>query len=161
MPSARIAALSDDATVRAQRASTRCHVGGAGEAFLRSRVASRAVLFAGIGLAVSVMRMGPTTSRLLDPNERPYFLWWTRLTVAEFRQRLREGTTEDRAYWLGALWREANTRDVWVFVTPDEVRALWPHVIRHLGRTRAMWAWLLGCPELPWPPREATDARRV
>jgi hypothetical protein len=44
---------------------------------------------------------------------------------------------------MGALLREANTRDVWVFVTPEDVRRDWQHLTRHLGRTRAMWAWLL------------------
>jgi hypothetical protein len=43
-----------------------------------------------------------------------------------------------RAYWMGALLREANTRDVWLFVTPDAIRASWDRVHRHLGRTRAM-----------------------
>ncbi len=42
------------------------------------------------------------------------------------------------------LWREANSRDVWLFVTPKEVREAWPQILRHLGRSRAMWAWLLG-----------------
>ena len=50
---------------------------------------------------------------------------------------------ETRAYWLGALLREANTRDVWLFVTPEQIKSLWPHVLRHLGRARARWAWLL------------------
>jgi hypothetical protein len=45
---------------------------------------------------------------------------------------------------MGALLREANTRDVWSFVRPDAIRALWPKLERHLGRARAMWAYLLG-----------------
>jgi hypothetical protein len=44
---------------------------------------------------------------------------------------------------MGALLREANTRDVWLFVTPDEIRKAWPHLMRHLGRSRAMWTYLL------------------
>ncbi len=59
---------------------------------------------------------------------------------------------------MGALLREANSRDVWVFVTPDEIRELWPELGRHLGRGRAMWAWLLELPERPWPPPEARRA---
>jgi hypothetical protein len=50
---------------------------------------------------------------------------------------------------MAALLREANSRDVWLFVTPDEIRALWPRLIRYLGRSREMWAWLL---KLPPPP---------
>ncbi len=103
-------------------------------------------------------RLGPTRPDLLDPDARPYFLWWSDVTVAEFRRALVRGGAEERAYWMGALLREANTRDVWLYVTPADVAALWPSLQRHLGRTRAMWAWLLGLPELPWPPAESRHA---
>lgn len=36
---------------------------------------------------------------------------------------------------MGALLREANTRDVWLFVTSDEIRELWPRLIRYLGKS--------------------------
>ena len=49
--------------------------------------------------------------------------------------------------------REANTRDVWIFVQPDDIRALWPDLLRHLGRSRGMWAFLLGMEPAEWPPR--------
>ena len=78
---------------------------------------------------------------------------------ADLKRMLREGDEETRAYWVGALLREANTRDVWLFVTPDEVRALWARLVRHLGRSREMWAWLLGLEASPWPPAEARSAR--
>lgn len=59
---------------------------------------------------------------------------------------------------MGALLREANTRDVWQFVRPRDIRALWPHLIRYLGRTRMMWAYLLGMEAPVWPPHEARRA---
>ncbi len=49
--------------------------------------------------------LGPSTPTLLDPNARPYFLWWTELTVREFRRRVAEGDPAERAYWVGALLR--------------------------------------------------------
>jgi hypothetical protein len=85
----------------------------------------------------------PTSPALRDPASRPYFLWWTDATVGDFRRHLRDPDPERKAYWMGALLREANTRDVWLFVTPDEIRADWAHLLRHLGRSRAMWAYLL------------------
>jgi hypothetical protein len=93
----------------------------------------------------------------VDIQGRPYFLWWTDVTLGEFVERLEDPDPDRRAYWLGALLREAHTRDVWSFTTPETVRALWPRLVRHLGRTRAMWAWLLeiesASPESrPWPP---------
>lgn len=97
-------------------------------------------------------RLPPTTETLFDDNARPYFLWWTDATVGRFKEHLASSDAEERAYWMGALLREANTRDVWLFVNPDEIRALWPHLIRYLGRSRDMWAWLLKLPPPEWPP---------
>jgi hypothetical protein len=91
---------------------------------------------------------------LLDPSTRPYFLWWTDATVADLRRHLADPDLELRAYWLAALLREANTRDVWLFVTPEEIRAAWPRLQRHLGRSRPMWAYLLGLEDGGWPPRQ-------
>ena len=75
--------------------------------------------------------------------------------VDRVRGVLRAGDPDERAYWMGALLREANTRDVWLYVSPDEIRALWPRLLRHLGRTRPMWQFLLELPDEPWPPPEA------
>ena len=94
----------------------------------------------------------PTSKTLQDPAARPYFLWWTDATVADLRTRLRDPDPAVRAYWLGALLREANSRDVWLFTSRDEIIALWPDLLRHLGRRRSMWAWLLGLDEPTWPP---------
>jgi hypothetical protein len=93
----------------------------------------------------------PTDSALDDPDTRPYFLWWTDATVAAFREKLASSDQEERAYWMGAMLREANSRDVWLFVTPDEIRDAWPSLVRHLGRRREMWGWLLGL-DAKWPP---------
>jgi hypothetical protein len=97
-------------------------------------------------------RLPPTTEILLDDSARPYFLWWTNTTVGQFKAHLHSSDPEESAYWMGALLREANTRDVWLFVDSGEIRALWPHLIRHLGRSRQMWAWLLKLPPPEWPP---------
>ena len=97
-------------------------------------------------------RLPPTTDTLLDKDSRPYFLWWTEVTVGEFKEHLQAEDPEERAYWMGALLREANTRDVWPFVSSAEIRALWPYLVRHLGASRDMWAWLLGLPKPEWPP---------
>ncbi|MCC6332795.1 MAG: hypothetical protein IT380_02260 [Myxococcales bacterium] len=104
------------------------------------------------------MSLPPTSQDLLEPSTRPYFLWWLDATVADLRRHLQSEDLEERAYWMGALLREANSRDVWLFVTPEEVKALWPLLVRHLGRTRERWAWLLGLPAPQWPPAEAHGA---
>jgi hypothetical protein len=49
----------------------------------------------------------PTTPELLEPHKRPYFLWWLDCTVAELKARLESPDLAERAYYLGALLREA------------------------------------------------------
>lgn len=98
------------------------------------------------------MLLPPTSADLSRDETRPYFLWWLDATVGDLRAGLADPDPDKRAYWLGALLREANTRDVWLYVTPSEVRRAWPGVVRHLGRSRAQWAFLLGLPCPEWPP---------
>ncbi len=97
----------------------------------------------------------PTSESLLDEETRPYFLWWTDVTVGGLKQRLASDDLGIKAYWMGALLREANTRDVWLFVTADDIRELWSQLIPYLGRAREMWSWLLELPAAEWPPAEA------
>jgi len=99
--------------------------------------------------------IAPTSNDLLVDETRPYFLWWTDVTVGALRKLVRSPDAEERAYWVGALLREANSRDVWQFVRADDLRRDWPLLVRHLGRARPMWAWLLGVADIPWPPAEA------
>jgi len=80
------------------------------------------------------------------------------MTVGELKHKLATAEQGERAYWLGALLREANSRDVWLFTSPDEIRREWPHLLRHLGRKRSLWAWLLELPEPQWPPRPEPHA---
>ena len=101
------------------------------------------------------MLLPPTSEALRDPAHRPYFLWWVDATVADLKRHLASPDLEERAYWLGALMREANSRDVWLFAQPADIAAVWPQLSRHLGKTRERWAWLLDLPLLPWPPPEA------
>lgn len=107
---------------------------------------------------IVVVRLGPTSTDLLRDETRPYFLFWTDATVADLRVHLASPDLEERAYWMGALLREANTRDVWLFVTQAQIREMWPRLARYLGRARAMWAYLLALPQPEWPPPEARGA---
>ena len=100
----------------------------------------------------------PTSAALTNDAHRPYFLWWTDATVADLRAGLADRRPDVRAYWMGALLREANSRDVWLYVTPGEIRACWPRLQRHLGRHRRMWAFLLDLPLTEWPPTSSRGA---
>jgi hypothetical protein len=102
-----------------------------------------------------MVMLPPTAPELARDETRPYFLWWCNATVGDLRNHLRDPDPDTRAYWMGALLREANTRDVWLYVSPDEIRSMWPRLVRHLGRSREMWAFLLGLERPAWPPAEA------
>jgi hypothetical protein len=80
--------------------------------------------------------------RLTDNQGRPYFLWDCDLSLDQFCSALQDPDLEVRAYMLGKLMRQAKPDDVFLFVTPREVKSLWPRLSRYLGRTRPFWAWL-------------------
>jgi hypothetical protein len=94
--------------------------------------------------AVGVERKGPLSTNLDDPEAVPYFTWDAPMTVRELRERLRVSSRDEKALLLGKILREARDTDVWHFTTPEEVAALWPVLVRNLGRRRAFWEYLLG-----------------
>lgn len=86
-----------------------------------------------------------TTPRehLIDAEGRPYFLWDCDLTLEQFERGLEDPDPEVRAYLAGKLMRQAKPDDVFLFLTPGEIRDLWPRLLRYLGHTREFWTWLL------------------
>jgi hypothetical protein len=82
--------------------------------------------------------------RLVDERDRPYFLWDVEdVDLAGFRARIHTGEDHIRAYWIAKLMRQAKPDDVFSFVSPREVGALWGGIERHLGQSRPFWVWLL------------------
>jgi hypothetical protein len=84
--------------------------------------------------------------RTRDMNETdavPYFLWNENTTVGELRAILQNPEDPARAIYAGRVMREGTVADVWQFLTPREVEALWPRVQRYLGRRRNFWKQLL------------------
>lgn len=77
--------------------------------------------------------------------EHPSFLWWddVRISEDELRARLRSPDRVERATWAGRLLREAALRDVWRFVSVQDILRDWPAIERNLGRRRAFWKYLL------------------
>lgn len=87
--------------------------------------------------------LSPTPPHLLvDPQDRPYFLWDVDMTLDAFRARLDDPDPDIRAYFIGKLMRQAKPDDVFTFVTPKTIRDLWPSIERYLGQTRDFWTWL-------------------
>ena len=65
------------------------------------------------------------------------------MTLSELRLRLATAPEPERLRLLGKILREARDPDVWRFVTPEQVVRCWPGLVRHLGRRRAFWEFLL------------------
>ncbi|HVS19350.1 MAG TPA: hypothetical protein VMT18_12165 [Planctomycetota bacterium] len=80
---------------------------------------------------------------MVDRHGRPYFLWDNDLTLEQFVEQLRTGDDGVRSYLIAKLMRQAKPDDVFSFVRLDEIVGLWPGIRTRLGRTRAMWTWLL------------------
>jgi len=86
----------------------------------------------------------PLSADLDDPEAVPYFLWDEPMTVRALRRRLAERSGAGRSRLLAKILREARDPDVWRFTSPQEVVDAWPGLVRHLGRRRAFWEYLLG-----------------
>ncbi len=85
----------------------------------------------------------PTSERLLRDETVPYFLWDTGMTVGEMRAVLASGGSEARDEVIVRLLREANTRDVWLFVDWPTIDEAWGRCAHRLGRSRRVWQMLL------------------
>lgn len=81
----------------------------------------------------------PTTERLRDPDAIPYFAWDLGLTVSQLERVLASSDEKERDEVIVRLLREANSRDVWLFVSWDDIEAAWPRIMHRLGRARGVW----------------------
>lgn len=88
--------------------------------------------------------MRPLSLGLDDGAARPWFLWNEDLSVDEFRARLAGDDADERDRLLALLLREANDREVWRFVRPQDVADALPRLQRRLGGRRApFWNFLI------------------
>jgi hypothetical protein len=81
----------------------------------------------------------PTSPRLLDPGAIPYFRWDDRMTLAQARVVLAGRSSSARDELIARILREANTRDVWLFLDWAAIDDAWPRIERRLGRARGLW----------------------
>ncbi len=87
--------------------------------------------------------LNPTpVEKMVDRQQRPYFLWDCNLAIHQFRQRLQNPNPNVRAYFIGKLMRQAKPDDVFEFVSAKTIRELWPRLERFLGDKRPFWEWL-------------------
>src|SRR5437868_10659458 len=84
----------------------------------------------------------PTSERLRQPDAVPYFLWDLGMTVAELRSALAGTDAAAKDELIARIMREANTRDVWLFLDWDQIENAWPRVQHRLGRARVIWEML-------------------
>ncbi|HEY6141173.1 MAG TPA: hypothetical protein VI670_25740 [Thermoanaerobaculia bacterium] len=88
--------------------------------------------------------LAPTPrDRLVDPQGRPYFLWDVEMTLEEFEHIVNDAQAAARPYLIGKMMRQAKPDDALQFVSPQEIRDLWPAIERYLGKSRPFWTWLL------------------
>ena len=74
---------------------------------------------------------------------RPYFLSDPVMTLDTYLARLQDDDPYCRGYYIAQVMREAKPDDVFTFVTKAEIEMLWHRIVRHLGRSRGLWAWIL------------------
>jgi len=67
----------------------------------------------------------PPPFRGAGPGDRPYWLWDTDLTLAEFTARLHAESAEERGWALSRLLAHATWPDIWRIVTTEQLRKDW------------------------------------
>ena len=98
------------------------------------------------GCGVPEGRAGADAAEPVDrpgDDQRPYFLWDTRMTASELRRLLQEAPEEERLFWIGRILREASYPDVWALLTVDDVASRWDRLRGMLGRKNAFWEFLI------------------
>jgi len=80
--------------------------------------------------------------KLVDGAGHPYFLWDCDMTLERFKRGLESADCEERTYLIGKLMRQAKPDDVFTFVSPGSILALWPRLEKYLGSQREFWTWL-------------------
>jgi hypothetical protein len=79
----------------------------------------------------------------LQPDTVPYFLWDSQMTIGELKQALQRADRVTTDELIARILREANSRDVWLFLEWSQIEEAWPRVQHRLGRARQVWQMLL------------------
>lgn len=81
---------------------------------------------------------------MFQDSDHPWFLWSEEMTAGELRQILAGEQGEYlQGVYLGRLLREARLKEIWEFLTPEDIQAHWPRLERHLGRKKPFWQFLM------------------
>lgn len=84
-----------------------------------------------------------STRRSANGAAVPSFFWDRDVGVEELHGILADSSHPERLDLLAVLLREARVDEVWLFVTPEDVRDALPAVSHRLGRRRDFWPWLI------------------
>jgi hypothetical protein len=98
------------------------------------------------------MQASGTDRSDLEHGEHLYFFPDAPLSAAQLRHLLVHGTDERKAWAISHLLRYADWDDIWVFVSRDQVRDLFPHLDLPAS-LRAAWARILRIEQVPSPDR--------
>lgn len=79
-----------------------------------------------------------------SPSAVPYFNWDAPVSNADVRSRLRNGTEDEKVFWIARILGEARYPDVWRYLSlTEDVLPRWESVRTRLGRRRALWEYLI------------------
>lgn len=78
-----------------------------------------------------------------DLDAVPSFLWNEETTVRQLKAILDDPLNPLRALYTARVMREGRVADLWAFLSPRDVAALWPRVEPHLGKRRQFWRYLI------------------
>jgi hypothetical protein len=74
----------------------------------------------------------------------PNFSWDRKLTEKQIFSRLQASTGLQKILFVSWILREAAFKDIWKYVTPQEVWKQFGELKQFLGRRKAFWEFILG-----------------
>lgn len=77
-------------------------------------------------------------------NKIPYFCWDRNMTELEIKTRLMNSSGIEKDKLIAWILREAAFKDVWKYLTPEEVFDCLPRIQYSLGRWRDFWNYITG-----------------
>jgi hypothetical protein len=83
------------------------------------------------------------TGKMKD-DRVPYFSWDRNLTEKEIETRLKLSSGVEKDRLIAWILREAAFRDVWKYLTPQEVYECLPRIQHLLGRWKDFWNYITG-----------------
>jgi hypothetical protein len=96
------------------------------------------------------------TVRTLNPDEKPYFIWWDQdVTVEDVQKAIASDNLYIRVTYMSYILNDADFEDIWKFMTLKDIQENFWRIRWRTAWLRDHWRQLLTL--LGFPPEDCAD----